>query len=51
MGGGLLIMGCALVVVSALAVRWRARSLNKRLDEAEGWTEHSGAERGWRYKV
>ncbi|KAM0743112.1 hypothetical protein ACQRIT_003289 [Beauveria bassiana] len=51
MGGGLLIMGCALVVVSALGVRWRAQSLNKRLDEAQGWTAHSGVERGWRYKV
>lgn len=51
MGGGLLIIGCALVVVSALAVRWRAQTLNKRLDEAERWTEHSGVERGWRYKT
>lgn len=51
MGGGLLIMGCVLVVVSALAVRWRAQVLNKRLDESEGWTPDSGTQRRWRYKI
>ncbi|OGM49245.1 vitamin H transporter [Aspergillus bombycis] len=51
MGGGLVLMGCALVVLSAFAVNWRGRKLNKRLDEAEGWTMHSGNERGWRYKL
>jgi MFS family permease len=50
MGGGLLIVGCALTVVSAVLVRHRARSLNKKLDEAEGYTPNSGVERGWRYK-
>ncbi|KAL4991988.1 major facilitator superfamily domain-containing protein [Aspergillus falconensis] len=51
MGGGLLIMGCALVALSAFAVNWRGRRLNRRLDEDEGWTQHSGNERGWRYKL
>ncbi|KAL5002817.1 major facilitator superfamily domain-containing protein [Aspergillus recurvatus] len=51
MGGGLLIMGCALVALSAFAVNWRGRRLNRRLDEDEGWTPHSGNERGWRYKL
>ncbi|KAL4867581.1 hypothetical protein BDV12DRAFT_209833 [Aspergillus spectabilis] len=51
MGGGLVLMGCALVAVSAFAVNWWGRRLNKRLDEAEGWSEHSGVERGWRYKL
>ncbi|KAB8268849.1 major facilitator superfamily domain-containing protein [Aspergillus minisclerotigenes] len=51
MGGGLVLMGCALVALSAFAVNWRGRRLNKRLDEAEGWTMHSGNERGWRYKL
>ena len=50
MGGGLLIVGCALTVVSAFAVMWRAKRLNKKLDEQEGWTPNSGVERGWRYK-
>lgn len=51
MGGGLVLMGCALVAVSAFAVNWRGRRLNKRLDETEGWSLHSGNERGWRYKL
>jgi hypothetical protein len=50
MGGGLLILGCALTVVSAVGVMWRAKKLNKKLDEQEGWTPNSGVERGWRYK-
>jgi hypothetical protein len=50
MGGGLLIVGCFLTVVSAFAVMWRAKRLNKKLDEQEGWTPNSGVERGWRYK-
>ncbi|KAL4811444.1 major facilitator superfamily domain-containing protein [Aspergillus unguis] len=51
MGGGLLIMGCALVIVSAFAVNWRGRRLNKKLDAIEGWAPSSGFERGWRYKL
>jgi hypothetical protein len=50
MAGGLLLLGCALTVLSAFLVRWRAIKLNKKLDEQEGWTENSGVERGWRYK-
>lgn len=50
MGGGLLILGCALTVVSAVGVMWRAKKLNKKLDEQEGYTPNSGVERGWRYK-
>lgn len=50
MAGGLLLVGCALTVVSAGLVNWRARKLNKKLDEAEGWTPNSGVEKGWRYK-
>jgi hypothetical protein len=30
-------------------VKWWAKRLNKALDEAEGYSEHSGVERGWRY--
>ncbi|KAL6868743.1 hypothetical protein ACO1O0_000060 [Amphichorda felina] len=51
MGGGLLIMGCALTVVSVVLVNLRCRNLNKKLDETQGWTPHSGVERGWRYKI
>ncbi|KAM0211482.1 hypothetical protein ACHAPA_008642 [Fusarium lateritium] len=50
MAGGLLLLGCALTIVSAFLVRWRAIKLNKKLDEHEGWTPNSGVERGWRYK-
>ncbi|EGU88077.1 hypothetical protein FOQG_07543 [Fusarium oxysporum f. sp. raphani 54005] len=50
MAGGLLLLGCALTVLSAFLVRWRAQKLNKKLDEQEGWTPNSGVERGWRYK-
>jgi hypothetical protein len=49
LGGGLILFGCVATVVSASLVKWRAIKLNKRLDEAEGWTEHSGAEKGWRH--
>ncbi|KAH6869176.1 major facilitator superfamily domain-containing protein [Thelonectria olida] len=50
MAGGLLLLGCALTIVSAFLVNWRAKRLNKALDEAEGWTPNSGFEKGWRYK-
>jgi hypothetical protein len=50
MGGGLLILGCALTVVSALLVMLRSKSLNKKLDQQEGWSPNSGVERGWRYR-
>jgi hypothetical protein len=49
LGGGLILFGCVACVVSAALVKMRARSLNKKLDEAEGWSEHTGVERGWRY--
>ncbi|CRK31803.1 hypothetical protein BN1708_016014 [Verticillium longisporum] len=49
LGGGLVLVGCVLVVVSAGLARWRAQKLNKKLDIAEGWSEHSGVERGWRF--
>jgi hypothetical protein len=50
MGGGLLILGCALTVATAVGVMMRAKKLNKKLDEQQGWTPNSGDERGWRYK-
>lgn len=49
LGGGLVLVGCLLVVVSAGLAKWRATKLNRKLDEAEGWSEHTGGERGWRY--
>ncbi|SPO07461.1 probable permeases of the major facilitator superfamily [Cephalotrichum gorgonifer] len=49
LGGGLILVGCLFVVLSTLLARWRCVRLNKKLDEAEGWTEHSGNEKGWRY--
>ncbi|KAL2669903.1 hypothetical protein Neosp_015069 [[Neocosmospora] mangrovei] len=50
LAGGVLLAGCALTIVSALLVQWRAKKLNKKLDEVERWSENSGVERGWRYK-
>ncbi|KAL3961123.1 hypothetical protein ACCO45_006240 [Purpureocillium lilacinum] len=50
MGGGLVIMGCALVVVCCFAVRWRSVRLNRKLDEREGLRPGSEEERGWRYR-
>ncbi|KAK8108137.1 uncharacterized protein PG998_010150 [Apiospora kogelbergensis] len=49
LGGGLVLVGCLLVVVSAGLAKWRATKLNRKLDEAEGWSENGGVERGWRY--
>ncbi|KAL8408935.1 hypothetical protein RB594_007395 [Gaeumannomyces avenae] len=49
LGGGVILFGCLCVVISAVLARWRAVVLNKRLDEAEGWSDNSGNERGWRY--
>ncbi|KAF3006898.1 hypothetical protein E8E13_011123 [Curvularia kusanoi] len=49
LGGGLILFGCVATVVSASLVKWRAIKLNKKLDEAEGWSEHSGVEKGWRH--
>lgn len=49
LGGGLVLVGCALVVTAASLAKWRAIRLNKKLDEAEGYSETSGVERGWRY--
>ena len=50
MGGGILLAGCVLVIASVALVNLRARRLNQKLDEAEGWTADSGTPRGWRYK-
>ncbi|KAH8722354.1 MFS transporter [Phaeosphaeriaceae sp. PMI808] len=49
LGGGLILFGCAACIVASGLVKWRAVSLNKKLDEAEGWSEHTGVERGWRF--
>ncbi|KAH7361331.1 major facilitator superfamily domain-containing protein [Pyrenochaeta sp. MPI-SDFR-AT-0127] len=49
LGGGLILFGCAACAASAALIKWRAMKLNKKLDEAQGWSEHSGNERGWRY--
>ncbi|KAJ0349246.1 hypothetical protein COL154_011705 [Colletotrichum chrysophilum] len=49
LGGGLVLVGCLLVITSAGLAKWRAIKLNKKLDEAGGYSEHSGVERGWRY--
>jgi hypothetical protein len=49
LGGGLILFGCLCTALLCWAVKWRAKVLNKKLDEAEGWSEHTGNERGWRY--
>ncbi|KAI6886532.1 major facilitator superfamily transporter [Hortaea werneckii] len=48
MGGGLILFGCGCVVLLCLGIKWRGKHLNKKLDAAEGWSPHSGVERGWR---
>ncbi|KAK4498337.1 hypothetical protein PRZ48_010995 [Zasmidium cellare] len=47
LGGGLILFGCLCTVLLCWAVKWWAKRLNKKLDEAEGYSEHSGVERGW----
>lgn len=49
LGGGLIIAGCVLTCLLCGGIVMRAKKLNKKLDEAEGYTPHSGNERGWRY--
>jgi hypothetical protein len=49
LGGGLILFGCLCTALLAWTVKWWAKRLNKKLDEAEGYSEHSGVERGWRY--
>lgn len=49
LGGGLILFGCVCTVLLCFAIKWRAMKLNKVLDEQEGWTEHSGNEKGWRF--
>lgn len=49
LGGGLILFGCFSTVLLCWGIKWRAKKLNKVLDADEGWTEHSGNEKGWRY--
>ncbi|KAJ9668716.1 hypothetical protein H2201_000960 [Coniosporium apollinis] len=49
LGGGLILFGCAFTAALCWLIKWRAKVLNKRLDKAEGWSKHSGNERGWRH--
>ncbi|KAH6703214.1 major facilitator superfamily domain-containing protein [Leptodontidium sp. MPI-SDFR-AT-0119] len=49
LGGGLILFGCVCTVLLCFAIKWRVMKLNKVLDEQEGWTEHSGNEKGWRF--
>jgi hypothetical protein len=49
LGGGLILFGCFMTAALCFLIKWRAKTLNKKLDEAEGWSEHTGNERGWRY--
>ncbi|KFY21974.1 hypothetical protein V493_06941 [Pseudogymnoascus sp. VKM F-4281 (FW-2241)] len=49
LGGGLILFGCCWTIILCWCVLWRAKKLNKVLDEQEGWTEHGGNEKGWRF--
>jgi hypothetical protein len=49
LGGGLILFGCLMTCLLCWAITWRAKKLNKALDEAEGYSAGSGNERGWRY--
>jgi hypothetical protein len=50
LGGGLILVGVLLTVLVSCGIVWRAKKLNKVLDEQQGWTPSSDSERGWRYK-
>ncbi|KAB2573365.1 putative transporter [Lasiodiplodia theobromae] len=49
LGGGLILFGCFATAVLSFLIKLRAKRLNRLLDEAEGWSEHSEGERGWRF--
>ncbi|KIW14293.1 hypothetical protein PV08_07075 [Exophiala spinifera] len=49
LGGGLILFGCLMTCLLCWGIKWRAKKLNKKLDELEGYSAHSGNERGWRY--
>lgn len=49
LSGVLILFGCLCTVACCYGVVWRAKKLNKKLDEAEEWNENNGVERGWRY--
>lgn len=49
LGGGLILFGCLCTVLLCFGVKWWAKRLNKKLDAAEGYSDHSGVERGWRF--
>lgn len=51
LGGGLILVGCLLTFLVSVGIVWRARKLNRVLDEQQGWTPESGIERGWRYRT
>ncbi|KEF62002.1 uncharacterized protein A1O9_03574 [Exophiala aquamarina CBS 119918] len=49
LGGGLILFGCLMTGLICCGIKWRAKKLNKKLDRLEGYSAHSGNERGWRY--
>ena len=49
LGGGLILFGCLTTCLLCWGIKWRAKKLNKKLDELEGYSANSGNERGWRY--
>jgi hypothetical protein len=49
LGGGLILFGCALTATLCWLIKWWAKVLNKRLNDAEGYSAHSGNEWGWTY--
>lgn len=49
LGGGLILFGCLMTVIMSLLIKARTKKLNRMLDETQGWSEHSGNERGWRF--
>jgi hypothetical protein len=51
MGGGLILAGCALTLLVSVGIVYRLKKMNKKADEAEGWTEGCGRERGWRMRT
>jgi hypothetical protein len=42
LGGGLILFGCMICGILAALIKWRAKRLSMKLDEAEGWSSVLG---------
>jgi hypothetical protein len=49
MGVGLILVRCTFCIGSAVLVKMRVKKLNKKLEGMQGWSDHTGVERGWKH--